>query len=427
MKLYEIEKKKLSKFEEKKLFKKLCLTLENINKIFFSKKFFKKNFLKINYYNFFLKKKKNIINYIENKKERIKIKKFLIKYKKKKEKNILFFLKKYINKINVIKKIRFNEENLIFLYKVFKKKIYIKIKKFFINFKKKNNFYFFLKSILKKNNVKKIKIDFLKEKYKKILGLIIKYIKIDNQYSKYRLIKNNLIESNIRLVISISKSFINRGLDFGDLVQEGILGLNKAIEKFEYKKGFKFSTYSTWWIKQSISRSISDHSRIIRIPVHMNDLLHKIKKYKSEEDINKELESKKKIDKDFFLLDKKKISNLLNISKNLSSLDDKIYNSENTYLKDIIEDKSQNKIEERFHDKFCKKKINNFLINLKDRELDIIESRFGINDKKKETLEEIGKRLNITRERVRQIETIALNKLRKKSILEIIKKLNKGR
>ncbi|MGX7576452.1 sigma-70 family RNA polymerase sigma factor [Candidatus Vidania fulgoroideorum] len=409
MRLYELRNKKLSKKKEKNFFKNLNKKLFEINFLIFSNKYLKKIFIREIYISYF-KKKLQIINYIEKKKKRIKVKKFNINFKKKKD--IFIYINEKKRNLKKMCEIRFYEKHLIYLIKTLKNYIYLTIKRFYLIKIKKKKISF---------------INFLKKKKTIIIKLINYYNSFSNIYKEYRLIKNNLLESNIRLVISISKSFVNKGLEFNDLIQEGILGLYKAIDKFEYKKGFKFSTYSTWWIKQSISRSISDHSRIIRIPVHMNDLLFKIKKIsniyfnKKKKDIKNSYISKK------FFVEENKIKNLIDVSKNVSSMENNIYDKEKCYLKEIIEDKNENFFEKKIHDNFCKKNIKKILGMLNEREKKIICRRFGIFNNKRQTLEEIGKKMGITRERVRQIESIAIKKLRKPSIIKIIKKLKKGR
>ncbi|MGX7582776.1 sigma-70 family RNA polymerase sigma factor [Candidatus Vidania fulgoroideorum] len=408
MKIYDLKKKRLKKKEEKKIFKSLNFLLENINNIFFSNNFFTKFIIRKIYYKFFTNKKIKFFNYL-NKKKRIKIKNGFIKIKEKK-KSIFYYICKNKNNKKKIIKIRFYEKYLIKFINIFKIKIFNNIKK-----------------ILNKYKIKIYEISKIKNIRKKIFIYFSSYNRIIEYYNKYRLIKNSLVESNIRLVISISKLYSNKGVNFKDIVQEGILGLYKSIDKFDYKKGFKFSTYSTWWIKQSISRSISDHSRIIRIPVHMNDLLNKIKKISNLYSRKKKREIKNSYISEKLEIKKKKIDNLINISKNFSSFEDIVYSNENTSYKDIIEDKNEKNFELKLHKSFCSKIIEEILNTLKKREKEILIKRFGLFNNKCHTLEEIGKIFGITRERVRQIEAIAIKRLKKPSILRIIKKLIKGR
>lgn len=229
--------------------------------------------------------------------------------------------------------------------------------------------------------------------------------------------KNKLIQANLRLVVSIAKKYIGQGLLFMDLVQEGSLGLIKAAEKFDYRKNFKFSTYATWWIKQTIIRAISNHSRTIRIPVHM---LEKIKRYKkacSNLALDETLESTDSTIAKLAGLDVKKLEDVKNaIKKEPISLDKLV--TEDLCIQDYIEDKSYISPENLTQGKLRAKDIKNLLMSLTDREQEIIKRRFGIDYEEPKTLEQIGNMMGFSKERIRQIENIAIQKLRRNQNIE---------
>lgn len=226
--------------------------------------------------------------------------------------------------------------------------------------------------------------------------------------------KDELTNCNLKLVVSIAKHYIKRGMDFLDLIQEGNVGLMKAVDKFDYTRGFKFSTYATWWIRQAITRALADQARTIRIPVHMVETINKItkaqrklvQKYNRDptaEEISEELNG---------LYSPEKIREIQQIALDPLSLEKPVGEEEDSHVGDFIEDRDNETPSQYAQNEILKRKLSEVLMDLSERERRVIELRYGLYDGRTHTLEEVGKEFNVTRERIRQIEAKAIKKLR---------------
>lgn len=268
------------------------------------------------------------------------------------------------------------------------------------------------------NNIKGISVDDPVKMYLKEIGKISLLTAEEEVYLAKKMeagdqaAKRKLAETNLRLVVSIAKRYVGRGMSFLDLIQEGNLGLMKAVEKFDYSKGFKFSTYATWWIRQAITRAIADQARTIRIPVHMVETINKLVRVQRQliqelgrDPTNEEIAEEMGIDVE-------KVREVRKIAQEPVSLETPIGEEEDSHLGDFIEDETAIAPDEAADYAMLREQLSEILGSLSERERKVLELRFGLIDGTPRTLEEVGKEFNVTRERIRQIEAKALRKLK---------------
>ena len=264
-------------------------------------------------------------------------------------------------------------------------------------------------------------LSFEKKAYLKIVEIKELNKSISMGEIQAKMAKKAIIEANLRLVISIAKKYTNRGLQFLDLVQEGNIGLMKAVDKFEYRKGYKFSTYATWWIRQAITRSIADQARTIRVPVHMIETINKLNRV-TRQLVQKNCKEIKTYDLGKYVgMPEHKVIRIMKVAKDPVSMETPIGDDEDSCIGDFIEDTSIETPLASAENGNLKEAINEILEKLTPRESKVLMMRFGVGMNSDHTLEEIGKQFDVTRERIRQIEAKALRKLRHPSIIKVLK------
>ena len=239
---------------------------------------------------------------------------------------------------------------------------------------------------------------------------LVKEVRVDMREAHRA--KTEMVRANLRLVISIAKKYTNRGLNFLDLIQEGNMGLMKAVEKFEYKRGYKFSTYATWWIRQAITRSIADQARTIRIPVHMIETLNKVMQVQKQllQELGHEPTPDEVATEMNFPVER--VQQIMKMAQQPISLQSPVGDSDDTNFGDFIEDKGAENPYDMTAYSLLREKLMDVLESLTPRERKVLSLRFGLQDGYSRTLEEVGKQFNVTRERIRQIEAKALRKMR---------------